>query len=179
MGSLLSQGDGRSLGWPHMGSGVLSVITLPFGAGGLQGRVLQNVDAKREEGQGHRQENLRRSRASYHRLSRRRCCCKGSSSIFVSAKGCLGFMDNILLPLYLLSCSKVNSWWARAVRQTELPLAAPTDWRRSRWWRTVQALSEVGEPHPHKKWVRGAEAPVLAWAGDEAHELAESRDLSG
>lgn len=67
--------------------------------------------------------------------------------------------------------------WPRLL-PPQLPPAALADWIGPRWWRTVRAVSgqaAVQQPHPLKYWVRAAEASALAWAGDEAHELALAR----
>lgn len=44
-----------------------------------------------------------------------------------------------------------------------------------RLWRMVQALAGEGavqHPHPWNTWARVAEAAILAWGGDGAHEIA-------
>lgn len=55
---------------------------------------------------------------------------------------------------------------------------APAAWRGPRWLRTVQVLSgeaAVQQPHPHRNWARAAEAAILAWVGNGAHDLALHR----
>lgn len=59
-----------------------------------------------------------------------------------------------------------------------VPPSPPVLWHGFQWWRTVQPLADHGPvdaPHPHKNWTRLAQAAILAWAGDVAHESALDR----
>lgn len=111
--------------------------------------------ATREEGEGW---------VEYHRLRRARASHCRSCSKFV--------------PLWDRRCSVVHSWRGHVVRHPEGPPSAPSLWRGPRRWRAVQALADDGPvdtPHPRKNWTRPAEAAILAWAGDGAHDTALDR----
>lgn len=63
----------------------------------------------------------------------------------------------------------VRSWWGRVVRCSGIVEGTLV---------VVRALAQDGpldNPHPRKAWTRPADAAILAWAGDGAHENALDR----